>query len=103
MQKQNPVLVQYGNPSKRGLVPPLILIHDGGGTVFGYFCLGILGREVWAISDPHYATAEPWKGGPEEMARHYIDLIQKAGITGDVLLGGMFVIIIAIRHVPGKY
>lgn len=74
--------------SQSGRPTPLILIHDGGGTTFGYFSLGSLHRDVWAIHNPHFFTAEPWEGGMEEMARYYIGLIESAGIEGSVLLGG---------------
>jgi hypothetical protein len=83
------------NPSKLQPAPPclprktpLILIHDGGGTVFGYFFLGSLGREVWALHDPHYWESEPWEGGIDEQAETYLDMMRKAGIQGDVYLGG---------------
>lgn len=86
---QNPVLVQTAPPRQYGYLRPLVLIHDGGGTVFGYFGLGSLGRKVWAIHNPRFATAEPWEGGIEEMADHYIKLMERAGIRGSILLGGM--------------
>ncbi|KAH7025263.1 Alpha/Beta hydrolase protein [Microdochium trichocladiopsis] len=87
---QNPVVVQPGplRGSHAAAAKPLVLIHDGGGTVFGYFSLGNLKRKVWGVSNPHYSTAEPWAGGMDEMADHYIALIEKAGIRGPVLLGG---------------
>ena len=88
MLDQNPLLVQYAPVGNRRTSPPLILIHDGGGTTFAYFSLGNLDREVWALHNPHYFTAEPWEGGMEAMAHHYIRLIQDAGFTGEILLGG---------------
>ncbi|POR34498.1 Uncharacterized protein TPAR_05300 [Tolypocladium paradoxum] len=85
----NPTKVQLVPPYKRANPPtPLVLIHDGGGTIFSYFILGSLNRDVWAIHNPKYFDAEPWKGGMDEMARHYINLIVKAGISGTILLGG---------------
>ncbi|PNY24615.1 Uncharacterized protein TCAP_05446 [Tolypocladium capitatum] len=83
----NPTRVQDVPP---GADPPmpLILIHDAGGTTFSYFLLGSLHRDVWAIHNPKYLDAEPWEGGMDEMARHYVDLIVEAGISGTVLLGG---------------
>ena len=88
MRDKNPLLVQRAPFDKRADSPPLILIHDGGGTTFSYFSLDSLSREVWAIHNPNYFTAEPWNGGMEEMALHYIHLIEKAGFKGRVLLGG---------------
>ncbi|KAM4054542.1 thioesterase domain-containing protein [Hirsutella rhossiliensis] len=88
----NPVEVQFVPPHKRAKPPtPLVLIHDGGGTVFSYYLLGSLRRDVWAIYDPKYFDGEPWEGGMDEMARHYIDLLVKAGIAGiagTIILGG---------------
>jgi pimeloyl-ACP methyl ester carboxylesterase len=85
----NPSLVQSTPPSKCENPPsPLVLIHDGGGTTFSYFTLGDLHREVWAIHDPRYWDSKPWEGGVEEIAGHYIKLMQMAGINGDILMGG---------------
>jgi len=67
---------------------PLVLIHDGGGTTFGYFILGNLRRDVWALHNPYYSTSATWEGGMDEMARHYVGLLEKAGIRGDIFLGG---------------
>ncbi|KAK4095471.1 hypothetical protein Purlil1_267 [Purpureocillium lilacinum] len=92
---RNPVQVQYYAKGKKptessGPAPvPLILIHDGGGTTFAYFTIGRLERDVWAIHSPTFTSAQPWEGGMDGMARHYIELIEKvAGIKGKILLGG---------------
>ncbi|KAL2864982.1 Alpha/Beta hydrolase protein [Aspergillus lucknowensis] len=89
MREKNPHQVQYvsdhGGQSSHA---PLVLIHDGGGTIFSYCLLGDLHRDVWAIHNPKYFTAEPWEGGVDEMARHYIELMKNAGIKGKILLGG---------------
>ncbi|KAJ6444872.1 Amt4 [Purpureocillium lavendulum] len=85
----NPIQVQFVPPYKQASSPhPLVFIHDGGGTVFSYFILGALNRDVWAIYNPKYFAGEAWEGGMDEMARHYIDLIVEAGVTGSILLGG---------------
>jgi hypothetical protein len=70
---------------------PLVLIHDGGGTTFGYFLLGNLNRSVYALHNPNYITGQPWAGGMDEMARTYLKLIIDAGISGNIFLGGMMV------------
>lgn len=88
MLGKNPLRVQSAPAGQFRKSTPLVLIHDGGGTTFGYFCLGSLYRDVWAVHNPHFFTAQPWEGGMDEMARHYIDLIEAAGITGQILLGG---------------
>lgn len=50
--------------------------------------LGSLHRDVWAVHNPRFWSGEPWEGGVDEMARHYIDLVRAAGIQGTILLGG---------------
>ncbi|KAJ6441486.1 isochorismatase family domain-containing protein [Purpureocillium lavendulum] len=93
---RNPVQVQYYAKGKKGAEEPagpapapLVLIHDGGGTTFAYFTVGRLGRDVWAIHSPTFMSAQPWEGGMDGMARHYISLIEEvAGIKGRILLGG---------------
>ncbi len=85
----NPTKVQGLPPHKRFSKPaPIVLIHDGGGTTFSYFIIGNLQREVWAIHNPNYWTADLWEGGMDEMARHYIALMKDAGISGPIILGG---------------
>lgn len=85
----NPIQIQFApsDTGKPGLVP-LILIHDSGGTTFNYFALGDLERDVWAIHDPNYWEATGWEGGVDDMASHYIGLVEAAGIRGPVVLGG---------------
>jgi hypothetical protein len=67
---------------------PLVLLHDGGGTTFGYWMLDSLNRDVWAVHNPRFWTGQPWDGGVNEMARHYITLLRNEGIHGAILLGG---------------
>lgn len=73
---------------------PLILIHDGGGTCFAYYCLNPLNRPVYEIHNPYFARDDAdggahWPGGIPEMARHYAGLIRKVMPRGGtVLLGG---------------
>ncbi|PTB36579.1 putative secondary metabolism biosynthetic enzyme, variant 2 [Trichoderma asperellum] len=85
----NPIKVQISPAYKRANPsPPLVLIHDGGGTTFGYFMLGNLYRDVWAIHNPHFFDGGAFEGGLDEMARLYIGYMNDAGIKGDILLGG---------------
>ncbi|KAH6604343.1 hypothetical protein Trco_007789 [Trichoderma cornu-damae] len=85
----NPTKVQVTPGYKRANPPPpLVLIHDGGGTTFGYFMLGNLYREVWAIHNPHFFDGGAFEGGMDEMARLYIKFINDTGIKGKILLGG---------------
>lgn len=94
----NPAKLQVLPPHKRFTAPaPLVLFHDGGGTTFSYFILGNLNREVYAIHNPNYFSGQPFKGGMNAMARHYIDLMTKAGISGQVILGGMLILLINFR------
>lgn len=70
---------------------PLVLIHDGGGTVFNYWTLGPLHRQMYAISDPAFDSGAEWKswdGGLKQMAELYCNMIRKEIGTGKILLGG---------------
>uniref|UniRef100_L2FIA7 Thioesterase domain-containing protein n=1 Tax=Colletotrichum fructicola (strain Nara gc5) TaxID=1213859 RepID=L2FIA7_COLFN len=92
---KNPFLIQnstagrsYG--SARSLAAPLFLIHDASGNILSYLKLGFLGdaRKVYGISDPHFGH----EGGSwlslDQLARHYIKLVKKVMLRGDILLGG---------------
>lgn len=88
----NPIQVQFaplgnGDQGEPELLP-LVLIHDSSGGTFNYFALGNLNRDVWAIHNPNYWEESPWVGGIDAMASHYIQLIEAAGISGPVVLGG---------------
>ncbi|UNI16128.1 putative secondary metabolism biosynthetic enzyme [Purpureocillium takamizusanense] len=86
---KNPIQVQAQPPGlEASPPPPLVLIHDGGGTTFSYFMLGKLNRAVWAIENPEYSSGKAWAGGVDEMAHRYIDVIIEAGIRGAIILGG---------------
>ncbi|KAH6686466.1 Alpha/Beta hydrolase protein [Plectosphaerella plurivora] len=76
---------------------PLILIHDGGGTTFGYHCLDPLRRAIYGISNPHFESNGPWPGGIDEMAHLYANMVRATVSSPDfprsssrakVLLGG---------------
>ncbi|RDW69666.1 alpha hydrolase-8 [Coleophoma cylindrospora] len=89
---QNPILIQrhhYRKTFAQKTPPePLFLIHDGGGTVFSYFLLGSLGRNVYGISNPHFGTDLTWTNGIASMAECYAKLIKETCPFGDILLGG---------------
>lgn len=78
---------QDGRPQAASDVP-LVLIHDGGGTCFAYYCLNPLGRTTYEIHNPRYESQVPWAGGIPEMARHYVRLMRAAVPPGRILLGG---------------
>ncbi|KAF3771180.1 alpha/beta-hydrolase, partial [Cryphonectria parasitica EP155] len=67
---------------------PLVLIHDGGGTSFAYYCLNPLGRPTYALHNPRFYSRKPWTGGIPEMARHYVELLRRRVPRGPILLGG---------------
>ncbi|KAK3370084.1 Alpha/Beta hydrolase protein [Podospora didyma] len=89
MLDTNPTLIQEaaGGPSRTGTTP-LVLIHDGGGTIFSYHCLGELHRPLYGIANPHFRSGEPWEGGIPEMARHYVKLIKSVIPRGSKLIIG---------------
>ncbi|QPG97757.1 hypothetical protein C2857_006820 [Epichloe festucae Fl1] len=85
----NPTQVQYVPAGKAANPPPpLVLIHDGGGTTFSYFILGSLARDVWAVHNPRYFDGVPWEGGMDEMARTYLGYLADEGLSGPIILGG---------------
>lgn len=86
---ENPSLVQEAR-NRRASSIPVVLIHDGGGTAFGYYILGELhpARELWAIRNPDYNRSKPYSMTMEEMARNYIRMIESSGIRGPIYLGG---------------
>ncbi|KAI9708853.1 MAG: putative secondary metabolism biosynthetic enzyme [Candelaria pacifica] len=89
MCKTNLTLIQSPLPSPQNTAAtPLILIHDGGGTIFQYFLLAPLSRPVYGIMNPHFETGNSWPGGLHEMATNYAKLIQTAIPSGQILLGG---------------
>jgi thioesterase domain-containing protein len=85
--EENPAPIQRGSPGTGET--PLILFHDGGGTVASYYCLGDLRRTVYGIHDPRFLVNMPWKGGLPEMARVYVELLRTVLSPGEnVILGG---------------
>lgn len=88
---ENPCLIYEaedgGDPGDISHVP-LVLIHDGGGTCFAYYCLDPLGRPTYEIHNPHFYSGKSWAGGIPDMARHYVGLLRKAVPRGRILLGG---------------
>ncbi|KAH8655509.1 Alpha/Beta hydrolase protein [Xylariales sp. PMI_506] len=68
--------------------PPLVLIHDGGGTTINYYFLGDLDRHVWGISNETLVDESAWPNGISQMARDYTDLIQSELPHGPLILGG---------------
>ncbi|KAH7016706.1 Alpha/Beta hydrolase protein [Ilyonectria destructans] len=86
MAAKNVNLVQlaYGNASST----PLVLLHDGGGTVLSYQALGPLDRDVYGISDPRFDIGRPWDGGIPEMARVYAEMIKTRIPHKSILIGG---------------
>ncbi|KFX95304.1 hypothetical protein V490_03935 [Pseudogymnoascus sp. VKM F-3557] len=85
----NPSLVQEARNRPASSIP-LVLIHDGGGTTFGYYLLGELhpARELWAIHNPNYKSSRPYPKTMQEIARDYIRMIESSGIHGPIYLGG---------------
>lgn len=87
---ENPQVIfeaEDGDPLDASDVP-IVLIHDGGGTCFSYYCLDPLNRKTYEIHNPRFETQEPWTGGIPEMAQHYVGLVRAAIPPGRILLGG---------------
>lgn len=67
--------------------PPLILIHDGGGTTFQYYMLGPLQRSTYAISNPYFRDGVAPPGGIPHLAEEYAAAIRKT-MRGRIIIGG---------------
>ncbi|KAI6361163.1 hypothetical protein MCOR25_006534 [Pyricularia grisea] len=81
MWDENPCLIEDPVPgTPDDALTPLVLVHDGGGTVFNYHCIDpLLGRRVIGIANPNFHTGRSWlPGGIPEMARHYVRLLRGA-------------------------
>ncbi|WP_277670070.1 non-ribosomal peptide synthetase/type I polyketide synthase [Saccharomonospora viridis] len=80
------VCVRRGEPG----VVPLVLVHPVGGDVYFYRELA----ECLPERQPVYAVRSPMLGGSaefdtiEQMARHYLDAVDEAGIASTYRLGG---------------
>jgi len=91
MFEENPNLIFEPLPGAPGHdAPPLVLIHDGGGTTYSYYFLDLPGRPVYGLANPHFHSGERWHGGLSEMGRHYAKLIRDVVLPdgGPVILGG---------------
>lgn len=69
---------------------PLFLIHDAGGTIYGYHTLDDLNRPTYGIANPRLESGLPWTGGVMEMAQCYYAMIKAYRPKGDILLGGLY-------------
>lgn len=88
---ENPTLIQTLSKKSRQVSSPalpLILFHDGSGTIFNYFLLEPLGRDVFGFADPKAAAEGEWEGGIAEMAQYYYDCMEQVIAPGAVILGG---------------
>ncbi|KAL2752851.1 hypothetical protein ACRALDRAFT_1065866 [Sodiomyces alcalophilus JCM 7366] len=70
--------------------PPLVLIHDGGGTTASYHALTNLDRDIYGIENPLLHASKPWNGGIRAMARVYSALVELELGRTSVLLGGLY-------------
>ncbi|KAI9155132.1 Esterase-like protein [Paramyrothecium foliicola] len=64
---------------------PAFLIHDGGGTVFAYHCLGQLKRSTYGIRNPNFHSGDVFPGGLREMGRLYTAWIRETIAQPDFL------------------
>lgn len=72
---------------------PLVLIHDGGGTIFQYHTLEQpLGRRMYGISNPYFGSDVCPLGGIPQLAREYIQAIRQTLRQGRVILGGQLIL-----------
>lgn len=76
--------LQDGDPS----LPPLILFHDGSGTIEYYKKLNNIGCNVYAIMNP-VLKEDHWAKSMSDMAHRYASAISTT-IEGPFILGGKF-------------
>lgn len=67
---------------------PLVLIHDGSGTIFHYYMLGPLNRTVYAIAYPYFDDQTMPPGGLYQLATEYVEAIRETIGKGPVIIGG---------------
>lgn len=70
---------------------PLVLIHDGGGTIFSYLKLSPLDRAVYGIHNKRPGPHGRWEGGLHQMAEEYYGLIKSIISNGPFILGGQYI------------
>lgn len=68
---------------------PLVLIHDGGGTIFQYYMLNYVGRRTFGIANPYFESGRHPEDGILGLARQYVKAVQHTVGKGPVILGGM--------------
>ncbi|KAL3420509.1 thioesterase domain-containing protein [Phlyctema vagabunda] len=67
---------------------PLVLLHDGGGTIFSYFLLKAPNCAVYGIHNPRTQPPQDWEGGLPQMALEYLTVLKKRFQNRPILLGG---------------
>ncbi|KAK4892681.1 hypothetical protein LTR49_028564, partial [Elasticomyces elasticus] len=68
---------------------PLVLIHDGRGTIFQYYMLGPLYRHTYGIAYPYFDDGGMPEGGVPQIAMKYAEAIRRDIRKGPVLIGGV--------------
>lgn len=87
MFDENPNLIQDPIEPSWEQPTPLVLIHDGGGTIFSYYCLGLIDRPMYGIWNPYFEKEGSF-GSLNEMARTYLDFIKSVHPSGKIIIGG---------------
>lgn len=83
------ILEEIDNPKDGyGSAIPLVLIHDGGGSIFQYFMVGSLGRTIYGIANPYFESGVRPEGGIPQLAKEYAEAIRGTIETGPVIIGG---------------
>lgn len=92
LNMQNPVIIQVAGERNVFQVPsPLALFHDGGGTLFSYFLLESLGRDVFGFAHPGVVSGQHWEGSIAEMGAYYYKQMKACMKPGKIVLGGKFI------------
>lgn len=88
LNKQNPVVIQVASEGNTLHAPsPLVLFHNDG-TLFPYFLLESLGRDVLGFADTEIAPGEHREGSIVEMGAYYYKQLKASMKPGKIILGG---------------
>ena len=78
---------------------PLVLIHDGSGTIFHYYMLGPLNRTVYGVAYPYFDDQTMPPGGLHQLATEYAEAIRETIGKGSVIVGGNRLLTLSYHHI----
>ena len=82
---------------------PLVLIHDGSGTIFHYYMLGPLNRTVYGVAYPYFDDQAIPPGDLHQLAKEYAQAIRETIGKGSVIVGGSRLLTLSCHHILTLY